>query len=190
MALPATKTYNTDAFEAFIAQPENLDRYFELINEEIVEKSMPTEEHALIAGLWIYFLNSYALEHGVGIAGPEARFKVKGDKRNTRQPDVSMILDPDAPITTKGASTRVPDVIVEVMSPDDNIDELREKAKYYIANSTRLVILTFPRQKIVEVYRPNAPTEMLTAEDTLEGYDVLPGFSLPIASLFIKKRGG
>jgi Uma2 family endonuclease len=76
------------------------------------------------------------------------------------------------------------------MSPDENIDELRDKAKYYIANGARLVILTFPRQKIVEVYRPNAQTEMLTVEDTLEGYDVLPGFALPIANLFVKKRGG
>jgi hypothetical protein len=50
---------------------------------------MPTEEHALIAGLWIYYLTDYSMKHGLGIAGPEARFKVKGDKRNTRQPDVS-----------------------------------------------------------------------------------------------------
>ena len=190
MALPATKTYDVDGFERFIAQPENQDRYFELINGEIVEKSMPTEEHALIAGIFLGEFYVYAKAHNLGLPGPEARFKVKGDKRNTRQPDVSMILDPDAPITTKGASTLVPDVIVEVMSPDDNIDELRDKAKYYIANGARLVILTFPRQKIVEVYRLNVPTEMLTVEDTLEGYDVLPGFALPIASLFTKKRGG
>jgi Uma2 family endonuclease len=192
MALPATKTYTVDDFEAFIADTEraNDDRYYELINGEIVEKAMPTEEHALIAGIFLGEFYAYAKAHGLGFPGPEARFKVKGDKRNTRQPDVSMVLDPDAPITTKGASTRVPDVIVEVMSPDENIDELREKAKYYLANGAKLVILTFPRQKIVEVYRPDVPSEMLTVEDTLEGYDVLPGFTLPIASLFIKKRGG
>jgi Uma2 family endonuclease len=190
MALPATKLYTTDEFEKFIALSENRDRNFELINGEIVEKAMPTDEHSLIAGLWIYYFNDYAIKRGMGVAGPEARFRVKGDKRNTRQPDVSMILDPDAPITTKGASPRVPDVIVEVMSPDENIDELREKAKYYITNGARLVILTFPRQKIVEICRSDVPTEMLTVEDTIEGYDVLPGFTLPVASLFVKKRGG
>lgn len=84
----------------------------------------------------------------------------------------------------------MPDVIVEIMSPDESIDELREKAKYYLKNGARLVILTFPKQKIVEVCRLDAPTEMLTVEDTLEGYDVLPGFALPVAKLFIKKRGG
>lgn len=190
MALPATKTFNVDEFERFVAQAENHERYFELINGEIVEKHMPTEEHSIIAGLWIYYLNDFAIKNGLRTAGPEARFKVKGDKRNTRQPDVSMVLDPDAPVTTKGASTQVPDVIVEIMSPDENIDELREKAKYYLANGARLVILTFPRQKIVEVCRPNAPTEMLTVEDTLEGFDVLPGFTLPVANLFVKKGGG
>ncbi|MEO8612354.1 MAG: Uma2 family endonuclease [Chloroflexota bacterium] len=190
MALPATKAYDVDGFEKFITQVENRERYFELINGDIVEKSMPTEEHALIAGIFLGEFYVYAKAHNLGLPGPEARFKVNGDKCNTRQPDVSMILDPDAPITTQGASTLVPDAIVEVMSPDDNIDELRDKAKYYIANGARLVILTFPRQKIVDVYRPNVPTEILTIEDTLEGYDVLPGFVLPIASLFTKKRGG
>lgn len=190
MALPKTKLHSADEFERFIVQPQNRDRHFELINGEIVEKPMPTEEHSIIAGVWIYYFNDYAFKNSTGIAGPEARFKVTGDKRNTRQPDVSMVLDPDAPVTTKGAAPRVPDVIVEIMSPDENIDELREKAKYYVENGARLVILTFPKQKIVEVCRPDAPTEMLTVEDTLEGYDVLPGFALPIAKLFVKKRGG
>lgn len=190
MALPKTKLHNADEFERFIAQPRNRDRYFELIQGEIVEKAMPTEEHSVIAGLWIFYFNEYALKNGLGIAGPEARFRVTGDKRNTRQPDVSMVLDPDAPITNKGASTRVPDVIVEIKSPDESIDELRDKAKYYIENGARLVILTFPRQKIIEVCRPDQATEMLTVEDTLEGYDVLPGFALPVAKLFMHKRGG
>jgi Uma2 family endonuclease len=190
MALPKTKLHSPDEFERFIAQPGNRDRHFELIEGEIVEKAMPTEEHSVIAGVFLGEFYIYARERGLGLPGPEARFRVTGDKRNTRQPDVSMVLDPDAPITDKGASAQVPDVIVEIKSPDESIDALRDKAKYYIENGARLVILTFPKQKIIEVCRPDQPTEMLTVEDTLEGYDVLPGFALPVAKLFIRKRGG
>jgi Uma2 family endonuclease len=54
----------------------------------------------------------------------------------------------------------------------------------------KLVVLLFPRPRIVEVYRPGIPSEMLTVEDTLEGFDVLPGFSLPVAKLLVTKRSG
>lgn len=190
MALPTEKLYTVDEFEEFIARPENRDRHFELIDGVIVEKTMPTEEHSLIIGLFIYFLSVYARERGLGLPGPESRFRVPENFKNTRQPDLSMTLDPDVPITIKGAAPRAPDVIVEVRSPDENYDELRDKARWYIANGVRLVFLVFPRPKIVEVYRPDVPSEILIVEDTIDGFDVLPGFTLPVAALFITKRSG
>lgn len=190
MALPTEKTYTVDEFEDFIARPENRDRHFELIDGAIVKKAMPTEEHALLVNMILYHLTDYALKHGIGMPGPESRFRVPGNLRNTRQPDASMIIDPDVPITIKGAAPRAPDVIVEVRSPDENYDDLREKARWYVSNGVRLVWLVFPRPKIVEVYRPDTPSEILTVEDTIDGYDVLPGFTLPVANLFITRRSG
>jgi Uma2 family endonuclease len=190
MALPTEKLYTVDEFEEFIAKPENRDRHFELIDGVIVEKALPTEEHALLNGIFLYFLSSWARARGLGLPGPESQFCVPGNFKNTRQPDLSMTIDPDVPITIKGAAPRAPDVIVEVRSPDENYDDLREKAKFYIANGMRLVFLVFPRPKIVEVYRPDVPSEILTVEDTIEGFEVLPGFSMPVVSLFITKRSG
>lgn len=43
-----TRRYTVAEFEQVIALPENQDRYFELIDGEIVEK-MPTEEHSVIS---------------------------------------------------------------------------------------------------------------------------------------------
>ena len=43
------RRYTVEEFEAFIAKAENVDRLFELIDGEIIEK-MPTEEHNLIIG--------------------------------------------------------------------------------------------------------------------------------------------
>ncbi len=190
MVLPQTQTYTLAEFEAFIRRPENGDRYFELINGAIVEKALPTDEHAFIVGLLIVALGNYALAHNLGLPGPERRFVFPDDTQNSRQPDVSQILDADVPLVIQGPTRIVPDVIAEVMSPDDSIDDLRDKAKFYISSGVQLVWLVFPRQKIVEVYRPAQHTEMLTAADTLDGYDVLPGFSLPIADLFVTKRSG
>lgn len=190
MALSKTQSHTVETFERFCALPENHDRSFELIDGEIVEKTMPTDEHSLIAGLIIHYLASYCLEHGLGLPGPERRFSVPGDYKNARMPDVSVILDPDVPITTKGPMSQVPDIVVEVKSPDDSNDDLRDRMRFYSANGARLGWLIFPREKIIEVYRPDVPSEMLTLTDSLDGFDVLPGFSLPVATLLISKRSG
>jgi Uma2 family endonuclease len=190
MALPTTRTYTVDEFEDYLSQPEHRDRLLELIDGFIVEKAMPTDEHGLIAGILTGELYIYARAHGIGLPGPEVRFRVPDNLKNTRLPDVSLIVDPDVPITKRGAVAHVPDVIAEIHSPDDDIDEMREKAKFYTDNGAKLVWLVFPRPKTVEVYRPNQPSDILGVDDSLDGYDVLPGFSLPVASLFVQKRSG
>ncbi len=190
MALPTTHTYTVDEFEDYIARPENRDRHFELVHGEIVEKAMPTDEHAIVINLFSFHLTGFSLEHKLGLPGPERRFVFPDDTQDARQPDLSQIIDPSVPLVTKGPTRVIPDVIVEVKSPDDTPDEMRDKARFYISKDVRLVFLVFPRPKLVEVYRPGHPSEMLSVEDTIEGYDVLPGFKLPVASLFITNRSG
>lgn len=190
MALQATRTYTIDEFEAFIALPENHDRRLELIHGEIVEKTMPTDKHTDVAGWFITFFGLYALEHDIGGAGPERRIRVPGDTQNSRLPDVSMIIDPNLPYVDRGAISVMPDVIVEVKSPDDTEEEQRARATFYIANGARLVILAFPKTQSIEVYRPGEEMVVLGVEDTLSGYDVLPGFEVPLAKIFRKRRGG
>jgi Uma2 family endonuclease len=190
MALPQTRLYDADEFERFVALPEHHDRQYELIDGVIVEKAMPTDRHALAVNMLLFFLTLYAREHKLGLPGPERRVRLPGNTRNARQPDVSMILDPTRPIVERGATPVMPDVIAEVKSPDDHYDDLRLKARFYIENGAKLVWLLFPEPKIVEVYRPNAPSDILTLNDSLDGFDVLPGFSAPIREIFVETRAG
>jgi Uma2 family endonuclease len=78
----------------------------------------------------------------------------------------------------------MPDLAVEIKSPDDTVKELREKAAYYLANGARLVWLIYPAKHMVEVYTPDGDVEILVEGDLLTGGDVLPGFSLPVAEVF------
>jgi Uma2 family endonuclease len=190
MALPQTRLVTADEFERFIALPEHRDRNYELIDGVIVEKAMPTDRHALVAGALIFVLTLYAREHGFGRPGPELRIRLPDHLRNTRQPDVSMILDPTIPIIERGPMQVMPDVIAEVKSPDDHYEDLRDKARYYIANGARLVWLLFPEKRIAEVYRPNEPSDILTLNDALDGFDVLPGFSVSLHEVFMDTRAG
>jgi Uma2 family endonuclease len=170
-------------FEQYAALPENRDRSLELINGEIVEM-MPTEEHGAIALIFGAELHNYLKTHPIGRAGVEIRHQLPDDPLNALQPDVSFIKDIGTPLVKRGAVPRMPDLAVEIKSPDDTFTELREKARYYLEHGSQLVWLVYPAQRIVEVYAPGVDSRMLTQDDVLDGGDLLPGFALAASELF------
>src|SRR5919198_953043 len=170
-------------FEQFLALPENRDRFFELIHGEIIEK-VPTEEHGLIAANLCGFLWQYTRQSGLGRAVVEARVRMPDDDYNSRQPDLAFFADTTRPVVKRGPVLQMPDLVIEVKSPDDTYTSMRERAQYYLRHGTRLVWLIYPEKRLVEVYRQNADSDLLTGDDTLEGGDVLPHFTLPIQEIF------
>ena len=174
--------YSLAEFEALLDQPGNNNRLLELINGEIVEK-MPTQRHGLVASNIGSALSAYAKQYKNGRPGVEVRHRATGDDRNSRLPDVSFTCA-NVPIVEQGSVTDMPDLAVEIKSPDDTIKQMRETADYYLANGSRLVWLVYPNLRMVEVYRPDADVEILDAEQILVGHDVLPGFALSVADVF------
>lgn len=78
-----------------------------------------------------------------------------------------------------------PDLVVEIASPNQYHPEMAAKARRYLAAGVRLVWVIWPRQRQVEVWRPGADQPLVTLgeADALDGLDVLPGFSYPVAVL-------
>lgn len=170
-----------DEFEAFTAQPENRDRAFELIEGEAVEKVV-TFRHFVIAGNIIAELKFYLKTNRISRAGPELSHRSPGDRRNERRPDVSFVSDLSRPLTDTAVEF-MPDLAVEIQSPSDTLKELREKARYYLANGSKLVWLVIPEKQLVEVYTADEES-ILGIDDTLSGRDVLPGFALLVRAVF------
>ena len=170
-------------FEHFLALPEHRDRFFELIHGESVEQ-VPTEEHGLIAGNVCGFLWQYTRQSGIGRAVIEVRVQVPEDDYNSRQPDLAVFVDTTRPVVTRGPVLEMPDVVIEVKSPDDTYASMRERAAYYLAHGARLVWLLYPAKGLVEVYHQGADSDILTGADTLQGEEVLPGFTLQVREIF------
>lgn len=82
-----------------------------------------------------------------------------------------------------GAIPTMPDLAIEIASPTDSPLAMREKALYYLKYGSKLVWLLFPRQKQIEVHTSES-IHTLNLEDTLDGGNVLPGFSLPLKDIF------
>jgi Uma2 family endonuclease len=184
------KLYTVEEFEEFADSKENADRRFELINGEIYEK-MPTEEHGVIAANIAGFVWTFNHQHKLGILTIEARHQMPGEKHNARMLDVSFILGADRSPVSKGSVQRMPDLAIEVQSPDDDFKDLHAKAKYYLQNGSRLVWLFFPKTRTVDVCTWNAQKQdmdvkTLKVDDTLDGDDVLPGFKVAVREIFPK----
>ena len=88
---------------------------------------------------------------------------------------------PEAPIPDL-----VPDLVVEVISRSNTRKEMDEKLGEYFEKGVRLVWLVRPRTRVVDVYTAVDRFTKLTASTTLDGGDVLPGFSVLVADLFRK----
>jgi len=175
------KLITFEEFEAFTALQEHRDRNFELIDGEIIEKAMPTKEHGFIAGYLIIEIGILLKLNPIGRIGPEIRHRV--DNYNARQPDVSFYLYIAEIEGTKGTTSPIPDLAIEVKSPTDTYKAMRERAQYYVKNDVKLVWLIFPEKRIVEVYTADKH-DILTENDTLDGGDLLRGFSLAVTSIF------
>ncbi len=150
------KLVTFEEFEKFTSRPENRERYFELIDGEIVEKAMPTQLRGRIVALIVAFLVPFARANKLGHVEVEVRYRIPTDPHNARQPDLSFFADTTTPIVTRGAVPRMPDLAIEVKSPDDDFNKMRAKASYYLANGTRLVWVAYPKSQTVVAHTPTS----------------------------------
>jgi Uma2 family endonuclease len=164
------------------ALPENAGKILELIDGEIVEK-MPSFTPSEIAATIVFYFKRYLLEHPIGyVTGADGGYILSDE--NTFNPDVGYISKVRLPERPEREVLVAPDMAVEVKSPTDSKRDMRKKAEIYLAFGTRLVWLVFPDDKAVEVYVPDKDVETFGIDATLEGYDVLPGFTLAVRDIF------
>ncbi|MDF0556972.1 Uma2 family endonuclease [Kamptonema sp. UHCC 0994] len=77
-----------------------------------------------------------------------------------------------------------PDFVVELMSPSDTLAKTREKLREYIENGAQLGWIINRKKRQVEIYRPNQEPEILENPATVSGEEVLPEFSLDLATIW------
>jgi Uma2 family endonuclease len=131
-------------------------------------------------------LHSFVRQNNLGEVAVEVDHYLPSDKFNTRRPDVEFIskerlalFDPSDYVLL------MPDLAVEVKSPSNTPEELRQKAAYYLQNGALMVRLVFPAEQIVMVYTTDNPGgKKFGKDDTLDGGHVLPGFKLPLKDIF------
>src|SRR5579871_626866 len=82
------------------------------------------------------------------------------------------------------ASSKAPDLAVEILSPSDSFRQLTRKVKQYLAAGCLTVWVIHPERREVDVYGADGTDGELGVEDMLEAPELLPGLSFRVAELF------
>ena len=106
------------------------------------------------------------------------------DPALVRKADCSFVRAGRLPDHDEGYLHVVPDLVVEVASPNDTAKEVLEKVQLWLDAGVRLVWVAYPGANQVHVYRRGHSASILSGDDELTGEDVLPGFRAPISVFF------
>lgn len=177
-----TRTYTADALLAF---PSHW--HYELVRGRLRRMHLPAGDlHGRCTMLLSARIGVFVEDRRLGRCGAaETGFLIHRDPDTVLAPDFAWVAADRLPETPAGGFVSVvPDLVLETRSPSDRPRAVADKVKEWLDAGVGMVLELDPQRKRLTVYRPGAETVALSPDDTLDGGDILPGFSLPLSALF------
>ena len=185
MATTRTNLMTADQLLAIPREDYRGYRY-ELIRGELTKTMSAGFAHGAQAVNMIVNLGAHVARHDLGrVVTAETTFLLETDPDHARIPDVGFVRQDRIGSLDEmtGAFHGAPDLAVEVISPTDRLTRVMDKTQDWLEHGTRMVIAVNPRNRTVQVYTSDGVIE-LTEADTLDGGDVVPGWTMPVADIF------
>ena len=191
--------------EEFAALPE-VDAREELVRGDVVREPLPAFGHGMVAArigtilhTWVHRPNpdpssGQSSDPGSGQTGAgspgwvvdHCGFVLARDPDTVRGPDVAYVSGERLAtgVTDGPYFEGAPDLAVEILSPSNRPREIAEKIREYLEAGARRVWVVDPERETVTVHGPDRTPRTLGLGDVLDGEEVLPGFTVPVADLF------
>jgi Uma2 family endonuclease len=180
---PATVT----TAEELLRLPTGMGMRYELVNGELKTMSPAGSKHGRIAAHIGSLLDQFVRSEKLGeVFGAETGFILRRKPDTVRAPDAAFVSAARIPADglPDGYFPGAPDLAVEVVSPDETAQEIQIKVGEYFEAGARLIWVVYPRTQEVVVFRSARKSDVLSAEESLDGGDAIPGFSCPVKELF------
>ena len=172
--------------EELLQMPDDGYRY-ELVRGELNKMSPAGNYHGLLTASVTGSLIVHVRVNSLGrVYTGDPGYLISSDPDTVRAPDVAFISRERLEETgeTDGYWQGAPDLVVEVISPNDRYTEVEEKVAEWLEAGARMVVVVNPRRRSVRVHRSLSDVIDLTEGDVIDGANVVPGWTLPISEIF------
>ena len=157
----------------------------ELVRGVLVVREPAGSTHGIVAMNLGIELGTFVKRVGSGaVFAAETGFKLTTNPDTVRAPDVAFVArERVPPRDARGFPALAPDLVVEVLSPDDRPGEVLAKVADWLTAGTRLVWVVDPERRVARVYRADGSEALVNEGGALEGEAVLPGFRCELGAV-------
>jgi len=159
----------------------------ELVNGRIVPLPPTGPDHGFVESNFAGELRSWARSTGLGrVLTGEVGLYIRRNPDTVRGADVMYISH--GRYARRGSSGYLdvpPELVVEVLSPDDRWSNVTEKIEEYFSAGVDRVIAVDAKLRRVFVYRSLSEVRQLQEGEEFVDEELLPGFRLPVSDLFL-----
>ncbi len=172
--------------DELLHMPRGEGRRYELIQGRLIETMAAGAEHGRVAQRFGNALGAYADDRDFGeVLAAETGFRLSRDPDTVLAPDAAWIAPGRLVGRVAGFAEFPPDLVVEIRSPGQ---DLTDKVRMWPEFGAQEVWYADPETTTVTRHRAGREPETLNEDDTLDGGDLLPGFSVPVWQLFRRHR--
>jgi len=144
-------------------------------------------DHGRIESLFSAFLTMHVSKHHLGrVASGDPGFIIARNPDTVIAPDVAYISNErlKSATFTDRFLTIAPDLVAEVISPNDRPREVQEKVERWLQFGVVAVVVIDPKSQTVTVHQSLDQKTIYELHNTMDLNFVVPGFSLPMRHLF------
>ena len=157
----------------------------ELIDGRIVTTHPSGFEHGTIEVNLGSELRAFVRERNLGrVTGGEVGIYIHRRPDRIRGADIAFVSADRQAKPVKGFLEVAPNLVVEIMSPEDRWQDVREKLADYFSIGVERVWIVEPQNRKVLVFSSPTEVEEYGEEDTLRGEGILSDFAIEVAQLF------
>ena len=172
--------------EELLALPDEGKRH-ELVRGVLIEMPPASHEHGRVAMRFGRRVGNFVEDHNLGHdIGAETGVTIGRNPDTTLAPDYGFIsyerMATSPPL--RGYANVVPDLVIEVVSPNERQAGTDAKTQMWLDAGVRLVLIAYPDTKEVHAHHDDGTVQRFGVNDTMTCEPVLPGFSCPVADIF------
>jgi len=171
------------------ALPKSLpsgDVKYELDDGRLIVMPPPGDIHGAVQANISSSLIINGQARGLGKARAEVGLILRRDPDRLTGPDAVFVTTDSLPIrrSPEGYLETIPELVVEVRSPNDTGPQVQAKVDEYLGAGVRVVWVADPARQTITAHRFHQPPQVFGPADMLTVPDVIPGFQATVADLF------